>query len=1075
VGNENSDDGNIADPGTRLQRNATGTAQASLGPNWRIEVTRFAKAGGPLTKEITLGANGGLVSDPSQCLMNQGTAERVILKSLAGLAALIGEVEAHEAITLGALRADLPDSVSVTTRQRLAWTPTGTHPLIARTGEYLLFYPKRPAFALLDFDTKGMPEEIAARLDEVGSYWQVLLKIIPELGTAGRLVRASTSAGLVRTDTGEKLPGSNGLHVYVPVWEGTDVERFLKTLHNRCWLAGFGWMTVGAGGQQLERSIVDRMVGAPERLVFEGPPVLGALLAQDEASRCPIVSEGNILDTSVTCPPLSIVEQAELKELRAKEAHRLAPERAVARRVFVGKQAPLLAARIKVSVAQAAKIIERQCDGILLPQVPLIFDDPALSGATGEDVLADPVRFEGATLADPLEGIDYGPCKAKIMLRPDGTPWIHSFAHGRTIYELKLDAQAGEANLNRVPQAEVADAFVRIALAADLDDDELEKLKEIAAHRSGIGKQALNRKLKVARQQQIKRHEREERDRQAAERSDPRPPILAPTAEAPWLTQMQVLNEVLGKSSDLEPPMRDIDGVVVRVRIRRLPKMHMFTALGANDDETAETRLPPAEQPLLTRLSEAELAELIERHIDYIDNKGRSVHLGSAFVHHFHTRSDDALPLAVSVATLPIVLDGGVLLAGRGLDREHGIVFRIPSELSDILPTKEDCTASAVAAAMRFLTDLWLCDVATNYTGKCILIAAALTVIERSLLPDRPTFWVTGGRRGGGKTTTIIMLLVAVTGIRPAAAAWSPNEEERRKALLAYLLEALPAIVWDNIPRGTQIACAHIEKSCTAAFYSDRKLGVSETIATSAATIHFFTGNNIGPRGDLTSRSLRARLEVDRPDPENRPFSHPDPIAWTDAHRGQILRALYTILLGNPLFRANSPVTPQTRFKTWSHLIGCAVEFAAQEHKEHVAAFVMDAMATCPPASIRFKDLFFIQEEEDEESSSLADVLAVLAKRWPNETLFKAADVAAAINTEWLGDSSREDWTTIREFLFPRVPANEKVSAKATGKRLKRHVDEPVPSDDKSLSLQETCDLHTKILSFYVAVRPIPA
>ena len=35
------------------------------------------------------------------------------------------------------------------------------------------------------------------------------------------------------------------------------------------------------------------------------------------------------------------------------------------------------------------------------------------------------------------------------------------------------------------------------------------------------------------------------------------------------------------------------------------------------------------------------------------------------------------------------------------------------------------------------------------------------------------------------------------------AAAWSPNEEERRKALLAYLLEAVAAIIWDNIPRDT--------------------------------------------------------------------------------------------------------------------------------------------------------------------------------------------------------------------------------------------------------------------------------
>ena len=111
------------------------------------------------------------------------------------------------------------------------------------------------------------------------------------------------------------------------------------------------------------------------------------------------------------------------------------------------------------------------------------------------------------------------------------------------------------------------------------------------------------------------------------------------------------------------------------------------------------------------------------------------------------------------------------------------------------------------------------------------------------------------------------MLLMAITGTRPAAAAWSPNEEERRKALLAYLMAALPCIIWDNITRGSKLSCPHIERSCTTAFYSDRRLGVSEMVAVAAAVIHLFTGNNIGPRGDLASRALSVRLEVDRADP----------------------------------------------------------------------------------------------------------------------------------------------------------------------------------------------------------------
>jgi hypothetical protein len=116
-----------------------------------------------------------------------------------------------------------------------------------------------------------------------------------------------------------------------------------------------------------------------------------------------------------------------------------------------------------------------------------------------------------------------------------------------------------------------------------------------------------------------------------------------------------------------------------------------------------------------------------------------------------------------------------------------------------------------------------------------------LTIIERSVLPERPAFFVTAGRRGGGKTTALIMLLVAATGIRPSAATWSPNEEDRRKSLLSYLIEALSAIIWDNIPRGAQIACSHIEKSCTTAFFSDRRLGASEKVAVSASVVHLFT------------------------------------------------------------------------------------------------------------------------------------------------------------------------------------------------------------------------------------------
>jgi hypothetical protein len=1030
-------------------------------------LTFIAKSNGPLTKRISLNPDGTVKSDGSACVMSRGIARRIELSSLQPLADLIGGLGSSEAITLGTLRDDLPNEVQVVARHRL----NGSADVIARTQDFIGFRHGASALSLADFDTKGMPAALRARVDELGGFWAALTSVVPALKSAAHVIRRSTSSGLYRTDTGDELPGSDGMHAFVLLLDGSDGERFLKVLHERCWLARFGWMMVGTAGQLLERSIVDRVVGSPERLVFEGAPVLDPPLAQDQESRRPVAVEGEALDTVDACPPLSIVDEARLKELRVKEALRLAPERERARKAFIDLQAKRLAKKRSINFSEARKIVERQIEGVLLPDVELLFDEPEFSGSTVTDVLMNPGRFVGATLADPIEGLPYGRTKAMVMQRPDGSLFIKSYAHGHTVYELRRDYRAIEAALKKSPPDNVAGLFVHLVLDAELDCIELERLRNLASKLSGTNRRSLDTLLKRAREERLAARAKEERERRIAERLDQRPQLPAPPHDAPWLLQMEVLNQVLGKVNQSEPPMRDIGGVLAAVHVRRVGNMHAFTSLGANQEEPEALRLPPAEQPLLTRLSKAQAAELIERYIDYTDKEGRSVHLSSGFVDHFHVRADDALPLVVAVATLPIVLYGGRLLKEPGLDRNYGIVFRVPAELLAILPKKEDCTPWAAAEAMRFLCDEWLVDVATTYAGKCVLIAAALTIIERSLLPDRPTFWVTAGRRGGGKTTTLIMVLMAVTGVSPPAAAWSPNEEERRKALLAYLLEALPAILWDNIPKGSQISCPHIEKSCTSLMYSDRKLGVSETIATSAATIHLFTGNNIGPRGDLASRSLQTRLEVDRHDPENREFEHADPIAWTETHRARILVALYTIAMCQPA--AN--VRPQTRFKTWWTLVGYPVEFAARQHKEHIDGLVMDANNTCPPELISFKDLFIEQEQADEDSASLADALALLAAKWPNAVRFKAVAAASMMNVDdsygGASEAEREKAMTLREVFFPDLPPNQTVGPKATGRRLKRHVGGPVQHDGETLCLREERDTHTKSSKFYVEAK----
>jgi hypothetical protein len=285
--------------------------------------------------------------------------------------------------------------------------------------------------------------------------------------------------------------------------------------------------------------------------------------------------------------------------------------------------------------------------------------------------------------------------------------------------------------------------------------------------------------------------------------------------------------------------------------------------------------------------------------------------------------------------------------------------------------------------------------------------------LQRALLPERPAFFITAGGRGNGKTTTIHMISMASVGLPAAAAAWSSDSEERRKALFSYLEVDLPMLVWDNISRGTTISCPSIEKALTTEFYTDRVLGITGHKTVPTYTPMLFTGNNISPRGDMCSRSLIVRLGVNRIDPENRNFKHADPIVWANDHRGRILQALYTLLLGNPRRgqKKNDRSQSETRFKVWWDMVGSAVEYAAKQHvkifEDEVKWHTGDPPVTCPSKAFSFKDLFLEGETDEEESSSLAVVIDTLITRWPvhsagenkgGTALFQASDVAGYVS-----------------------------------------------------------------------------
>ena len=1039
-----------------------------------IEITGFTSDVGPLTKRISLAPDGTLFSDGSACVMSRGTAKRLRLGRFADFARHIGSLKSNEAIALGALRSDLPDEVQVVTDKKLTEL-NGRAPssLIARTAGHISYHSEKSAAVLLDYDTKGMPASVKERVDAAGGFWPCLLSVAPDLERAERVHRASTSSGIVRSDTGEAIAGSSGVHVFLHVQDGADTERFLKALHDRCWLAGFGWMMVGGGGQLLERSIIDRMVFSGERLVFEGAPILEAPLTQDAAQRAPSTSGTEVIDTVSVCRALTLVETDTLKNLKAKEKVRLNGDATKTRNAFVKEHAARIVAKVGGSPGKAQRTVEFICRGVLLPDVELVFDAPEFVGATVADVLKDPNRFLGATMADPLEGIAYGRCKAKLMERPDLSLFVNSFAHGHAVYDLKYDAATVRAAIEAASADDALHVLAEKQSKAELSDDEIQELKVLVRERSKVQLREISAVLKQASKEQAQERAGVERDQADAARTDRRVRLVVPHPDSEKTPVALAIDEVFLAVSEPEPPMRNMEGMPVEVRERVPMMLHALTSESANLNEpNGMTRLPAPAMPLLSVHDEISYAYVIERHIEYVSQPrngvpGKPVALPSPFIKSYMGYWKSALPCVQGVVTAPLVLRDGTLLAPDGLDRDRRMVFRIPPEMRAVLPKPHDPipTSEQTRNALSFLADEWLCDVATDFRGKCILIALGLTILERALLPQRPAFFVTAGKRGGGKTTALEMVILAVTGRKPAAAAWSSSEDERRKALLAYLSEGVGSITFDNIPLGTVITCPTIEKILTAETYSDRVLGHTENRTVPALTVLTFTGNNIHAKGDLASRSLNARLEVERSDPENRPFKHSNPIAWTLDHRGKILRAMYVLLLGNPQLKDSKE--ERTRFKEWWHLVGSAIEHAAAHLVEHqvdqanqcqklaegTQPEVSDKGVAKPvPATVvDFVKLFAEVEVEDEQTTDLIDVLLALEKEFSKDgkqvDTFQAKDIAKLIN-EGISKNSAD----LKAFFNPPSKTSpSSVTSKMIGYRIGLILDTPVDIRDEVL------------------------
>lgn len=949
-------------------------SKASAGETMKPQITLITKRDVPalMSKLISLTNDGKVHSDGSECRMAVGTAERAFVPTAAALAEIVANCRSDQALALGALKSVLASRVKVTTKAHLPKTKGA----IARAQGYIDYLPGVAAWALIDFDSKGMTDDLKTKIDAMGGMWAALLSVAPELARAARVSRASTSAGLYRTDTNDQIVGSNGAHHFVLVKDGGDIDRFLKALHDRCWLNGFGWHMVGKAGQLLDRSIVDRMVGSGERLCFEGAPRLVAPLAQDQTKRQPAAFDGVAIDTVRAGPPLSKYERHRLAEAKDKSVNALDKAAREVRTKHDGELAEKISKASGLPLVTARRLVAARHKGVLFPDVELEFDH--IGSVNVGAVLADPDRYVGETLADPMEGIVYGRCKALVMMGTEGDLIIHSFAHGRSIYSLKYDLKAAKAAFEQIADATV-DHAMEILSRTEIEEDELSAFVKLVSKTTGVREKPI--KDRVRKEQNTRAVQANQASMEAeAEGRIVRP---RPEPDGELTPVVSFLDEVLAEAKGDEPPMRNAVGALVRVEYKQPWALHLLTSDGANSlNDEAEIIEPPAE-PVFVELTATGTELLVENFVCWTarnrENSPYFACLPAPFIKALMEYPSSAIPVAHAINTSPLVMPSGRVIDGVGLDRKTGLFHRIDPVLRSCVPTTPP-TEENIKDALKFLLNDWLVDVALDPAGKCVAVLLALTILQRALLPERPAFFVTAGQRGGGKTTLVGMIIAAVLGRRATAANWSDSVEERKKAVFSYLRQGVATLVWDNIARGSNISCPHIEAALTATETSDRVLGVSKVECVASTTIQIFTGNSIAPLGEMASRSFVIALKVDRPDPENRSFVHPDPLSWSQANRAKILRAFYTILIGGASQRPKDQIA-KTCFKVWWTSIGWPVEYAAG----------------LLGINFNSSELLRAGEADDQEATTASRVLSILRKRWRDKP-FTARQVKLALD-----------------------------------------------------------------------------
>jgi hypothetical protein len=287
----------------------------------------------------------------------------------------------------------------------------------------------------------------------------------------------------------------------------------------------------------------------------------------------------------------------------------------------------------------------------------------------------------------------------------------------------------------------------------------------------------------------------------------------------------------------------------------------------------------------------------------------------------------------------PILRPDGSVLEKAGYDWATRLLYEPRLEFPPIGKTFQEAEAAADELA-EVVVDFPF----VGASDRSAWLALLLTLVGRSCVNGcTPLFAVSANTRGTGKTILLNTAHLIARGSQIAARSYEHDDREMKKAITSIAIEAIPAVMLDNITG--RLGGSSLDAALTSTVWSDRILGESRTTGDlPLKTVWTATGNNLSYGGDLGRRVLPIRLNTPEEKPEERTtFKHKHLFTWIESNRARFVSAALTILRAYIL--AGKPDQGGTwgSFESWHSVIRGAVCWVGWPDPMHTRASVDDS------------------------------------------------------------------------------------------------------------------------------------